>query len=163
MMIHDTKPANQSVIEETMTVGQLLDEQTTLADQPVIREVLRETTPARELVSQQPMPAHELGFPAAMRHGVAPDVIGVLAVTPNVRVPLRSLGLIAPNGNERDAEDMEERGGAPYVDLGAQVGVMLALEYTAGSRCHRLSNGTFGYARPFRGRAGTGVTRAAGE
>ncbi len=27
---------------------------------------------------------------------------------------------------------------------------MLALEYTAGSRCHRLSNGTFGYVRPFR-------------
>ncbi len=79
-----------------MPVDQLLAEQTLPKDPPVTPELLRETTPARELVLQQPMQAHELGFPAAMRHGVPPDVIGVLAATPDVRVPLRSLGLVAP-------------------------------------------------------------------
>lgn len=110
--------------------------------------LIEETT----YINQHPMPAHQLGFPAAMRHGVAPDVIGVLAVTPDVRVPLRSLGLTAPD-EDGDEMNTEEQGVAPDMDLGAQVGVMLALEYTAGSRSHRLSNGTFGYVRPFSGAA----------
>ncbi len=154
MLIEETTHVNQPLVEETLDLDRLLTDQARRADSSVLGDVLRDITPADELVSQQSMPAHQIGFPAAMRHGVPPDVIGVLAVTPDVRVPLRSLGLIAPDGDgEGYGMNTEEQEVAPDMDLGAQVGVMLALEYTAGSRSHRLSNGTIGYVRPFSGAA----------
>jgi hypothetical protein len=153
MQIEKTKPVDQSATDVTLPFVTPLPGRAELTDQLVSGEVLPEATPARQLVAQYPMPAHQLGLPAAMRHGVAPDIAGVLAVTPGVRVPLRSLGLVA----DGDRAAMEGRGKAPCVDLGAQVGVMLAMEYTAGSRSHRLSNGTFSYVRPFSGDSSVGV------
>lgn len=153
MLIEKTKPVDQSATDLTLPFVTPIPGRAELTDQPVSGEVLPEATPAPELVARFSMPAHQLGFPAAIRHGVAPDTAGVLAVTPGVRVPLRSLGLVAAG----DRAAMEERGNAPCVDLGAQVGVMLAMEYTAGSRAHRLSNGTFSYVRPFSGDSTAGA------
>jgi hypothetical protein len=54
--------------------------------------------------------------------------------------PLNSLGVIPARGNRA--------GGGQQIDLGAQVGIMLNLEFTAGGRAHRLITGTESYARP---------------
>ncbi|MBF6613346.1 MAG: hypothetical protein IVW55_09485 [Chloroflexi bacterium] len=152
MLTEETKPKSPSVLEEPLTLAMPLPDRVTLVDRSVSGEVLPEAMPAPESVAHYPMQAHQLGLPAALRHGVALDIPGVLAVTPDVCVPLGSLGLVAPDVNRaamEAREAREARGNAPCVDLGAQVGIMLAMEYTAGSRSHRLSNGTFGYGRPF--------------
>jgi hypothetical protein len=54
--------------------------------------------------------------------------------------PLASLGLIPARGNRA--------GGGQQIDLGAMVGIMRNLEFTAGGRAHRLSTGTFSHAAP---------------
>lgn len=54
--------------------------------------------------------------------------------------PLNSLGLIPARGNRA--------GGGQEIDLGAQVGVMRNMEFTAGGRDHRLITGAFSHARP---------------
>ncbi|MEO8288294.1 MAG: hypothetical protein ABI670_17860 [Chloroflexota bacterium] len=146
MLIEQTTIVDQPLVKEIPNMDGPLTDPARPADPSMRGDVLRDAAPANELVSRQSMRVHQLGLSAAMRHGVAPDVSGVLAVTPDVRVPLRSLGLVAPDENRVEAE---ERRGLTEIDLGAQVGVMLALEYTAGSRSHRLSNGTFSYVRPF--------------
>src|SRR3989442_225378 len=56
--------------------------------------------------------------------------------------PLNSLGLIPARGNRA--------GGGQQIDLGAQVGIMRNLEFTAGGRSQRLITGTFSHARPTR-------------
>ena len=55
-------------------------------------------------------------------------------------VPLNSLGIIPARGNRA--------GGGQQIDLGAQVGIMRNLEFTAGGRAHRLITGTDSPARP---------------
>jgi len=158
MLIEKTRAVDQGAIDVGLPFVTPISGRDAPADQSVHVEIPPAATPARELVAQYSMPAYQLGFPAAMRHGVAPDIDGVLAVTPGVRVPLRSLGLVADGETAvGDRAAMEERGNVPWVDLGAQVGVMLAMEYTAGSRSHRLSNGTFSYVRPFSGDSSVGV------
>jgi hypothetical protein len=163
VLIEKPKPVVQSATEVAPTLIMTLPDQVDRAapaDQSVPGEALPEVTPAREVVAKYPMPAYQLGLSLERRHGTAPNIAGVLAATHNVRVPLRSLGLTAGGdgaGSEMAAlEDLEERGHMHYVDLGAQVGVMLAMEYTAGSRSHRLSNGSFGYVQPFKGDSGIG-------
>ena len=54
--------------------------------------------------------------------------------------PINSLGVIPARGNRA--------GGGQEVDLGARVGIMRNLEFTAGGRAHRLSTGTHSPARP---------------
>jgi hypothetical protein len=54
--------------------------------------------------------------------------------------PLNSLGIIPARGNRA--------GGGLQIDLGAQVGIMRNLEFSAGGRAHRLITGTHGPARP---------------
>lgn len=56
------------------------------------------------------------------------------------KLPPYSLGVIPARGNRA--------GGGQQIDLGAQVGVMLNLEFSAGGRAHRLITGTFDTARP---------------
>ena len=140
MLIEKTKPVDQPATEAAFLL---------VSPKP------GRAAPARELLVQCPMPAHQPGLSAAMRHGVAPDIAGVIAITPSVRVPLSSLGLVVPS--EDGLVATEERGRASCIDLGAQVGIMLAMEYTAGSRSHRLSNGTFSNVRPFSGDSSVGV------
>lgn len=55
-------------------------------------------------------------------------------------VPFNSLGVIPAQGNRA--------GGGQQIDIGAQVGIMRAMEFTAGGRAHRLITGTFSYAQP---------------
>jgi hypothetical protein len=55
-------------------------------------------------------------------------------------VPLNSLGIIPALGNRA--------GGGRQLDVGALVGIMLNLEFTAGGRAHRLITGTHSPARP---------------
>jgi hypothetical protein len=39
-------------------------------------------------------------------------------------------------------------GGGQQIDIGAQVGILLNLEYSAGGRAHRIITGTYGPSRP---------------
>ena len=55
-------------------------------------------------------------------------------------VPLNSLGIIPARGNRA--------GGGQQIDIGAQVGIMRNLEFTAGGRAHRLITGTHSPAQP---------------
>ena len=54
--------------------------------------------------------------------------------------PLASLGLVPARGNRA--------GGGTQIDIGARVGIMRNLEFTAGGRAHRLATGTFSHAAP---------------
>lgn len=56
------------------------------------------------------------------------------------RAPLNSLGIRPARGNRA--------GGGQQIDIGAQVGIMRSMEFTAGGRAHRLITGTESYARP---------------
>jgi hypothetical protein len=55
-------------------------------------------------------------------------------------VPLHSVGSKPARGNRA--------GGGQQVDLGAQVGIMRNLEFSAGGRAHRLSTGSYSTRRP---------------
>ncbi len=55
-------------------------------------------------------------------------------------VPTNSLGAVPARGNRA--------GGGQQIDVGAQVGIMRNLEFTAGGRAQRLITGTFSYNRP---------------
>jgi hypothetical protein len=55
-------------------------------------------------------------------------------------VPLSSLGIVPARGNRA--------GGGQEIDLGARVGIMRNLEFTAGGRAHRLITGTHSPAQP---------------
>src|SRR5436305_1020243 len=55
-------------------------------------------------------------------------------------LPPNSLGIRPARGNRA--------GGGQQIDIGAQVGIMRNLEFTAGGRTHRLSTGTHSSARP---------------
>lgn len=56
-------------------------------------------------------------------------------------VPLNSLGIIPARGNRA--------GGGSQIDVGARVGIMHSLEFSAGGRSHRISIGSFSYRGPW--------------
>jgi hypothetical protein len=60
--------------------------------------------------------------------------------TERANVPLHSLGTVPARGNRA--------GGGEQIDVGAHVGIMRNLEFSAGGRSHRLSRGSWSNRRP---------------
>jgi hypothetical protein len=60
--------------------------------------------------------------------------------TDRANAPLHSAGTLPARGNRA--------GGGQQVDVGARVGVMRNLEFSAGGRAHRLSTGSYSTRRP---------------
>jgi len=94
--------------------------------------------------------------------GVTPDLGRPTEPNPGERsalaetsgAPLNSLGIRPARGNRA--------GGGQQIDIGAQVGIMLNMEFTAGGRAHRLITGTESRARPaYDPRSGRLLTSAA--
>lgn len=56
-------------------------------------------------------------------------------------LPLNSLGIIPARGNRA--------GGGAQIDVGARIGIIRNLEFSAGGRAHRISIGSFSYAGPW--------------
>lgn len=57
-----------------------------------------------------------------------------------LKLPLDSLGILPARGNRA--------GGGTAIDVGARVGIIRNLEFSAGGRAHRISTGTYSGARP---------------